>query len=56
MEKLVRYAKERNMAVTAYSTFGGGSYVELGMCKEQDAVWMEPLLKGIAEKHGKTAP
>jgi len=29
-DALLRLCKENNVAVTAYSSFGGGSYVELG--------------------------
>lgn len=53
---LVRFCRENSVAITAYSSFGGGSYVELGTAKEAEACWTEPLIKGIAEKHGKTAP
>lgn len=30
-DRLLRYCREKGIAVTAYSNFGAGSYVELGM-------------------------
>jgi len=52
--KLVRYCKENGISCTAYSSFGGGSYVEMGRAKEADSCLTEPAIKAMAEKHGKT--
>lgn len=43
-DNLVKYCKQQNIAVTAYSSFGGGSYVEMGMCKEAETVLVDPIL------------
>lgn len=54
-EKLLRFAKENDVAVTAYSSFGGGSYVEIGLGDENDAIFNNPLIIGLAEDYGKSA-
>lgn len=56
-ENLVTLAKERGIAVTAYSSFGPTSFLECDMKLAADT---QPLLKhdlvtAIADKHGKTA-
>ncbi|KAJ9616390.1 D-xylose reductase [Cladophialophora chaetospira] len=53
---LIKLAKEHGIEVTAYSSFGPTSFLELGLKAAQDAT---PLLedknvKGIANKHGRT--
>lgn len=53
---LVKFCRLQNIAVTAYSSFGGGSYVEMGMCKEAETVLVDPILQEIASSHGKTPP
>lgn len=52
---MVRYCRENGISVTAYSSFGGGSYVEMGRAKEADSCITEPVIKAIAEAHGKDA-
>jgi len=54
-EKLLRFCKENHIAVTAFSSFGGGAYIELGMSKEDEAIYKHPLLKRIGKQHRKTA-
>ena len=54
-EKLVRFCKQVNVAVTGFSPLGAGSYLELGMAEPADSVLKEPIVKTIAENHGKTA-
>ena len=55
-EGLVKYAQGQGIAITAYSSFGPQSFLELDMKQAKDT----PLLmehntvKKIAEKHGKT--
>jgi len=51
--KLIRYCHENGVSVTAYSSFGGGSYVEMGRAQESDSCLTEPLIKELAAKHGK---
>jgi len=53
---LLKYCNNNDVRVTAYSSFGGGSWVELGMAKEVDACYNDPVIKGIAEAVGKTGP
>lgn len=53
---LVKYAQENGIAVTAYSSFGPASFIELDMKEAQDAppLLEHPTIKKLAEKHGKT--
>ena len=53
-EKLLKFCQQKNIAVTAYSSFGGGSYVEMGMCKEAETVLVDPLFTAMGAKHGRT--
>ncbi|KAL4963737.1 NADP-dependent oxidoreductase domain-containing protein [Aspergillus stella-maris] len=55
-ETLVKYAQSQGLVVTAYSSFGPSSYVEL---EAEDALSApllleHPVVTGIAEKHGRT--
>lgn len=54
---LVKYAQENGMAVTAYSSFGPQSFIELGMQVARDTplLFDNSTIKSIAEKKGKTA-
>lgn len=51
--RLLELCKRENIAVTAFSPLGAGSYVQLGMDKG-DRVLEEAVLKEIAEKKGKS--
>ncbi|KAI4235024.1 MAG: hypothetical protein L6R40_006570 [Gallowayella cf. fulva] len=55
-EGLVKYAQDEGIAVTAYSSFGPQSFLELDMQQAKDAPLLleHPGIKKIAEKHGKT--
>jgi len=53
-EKLLRFCREKGVAVTAFSNLGAGSYVELGMATQQESCLEEAIVKEIAQKHGKT--
>lgn len=53
-EKLLRYCQEEQIAYTAFSPLGAGSYVSLGMAQEKDSVLGQPLIQDIATKYGKT--
>ena len=35
------YCKKKNIALTAYSSFGAGGYVEMGRADPQDQCWNE---------------
>ena len=53
---LVELAQSSGMAVTAYSSFGPQSFLELDMQRAKDTPLLleHPTIKKIAEKHGKT--
>jgi len=53
---LVELAQKEGMAVTAYSSFGPQSFIELEMKQAKDAPLLldNEIIKGIASKHGKT--
>lgn len=55
-ESLVNFAKESKIAVTAYSSFGPQSFVELDMQRAKDTplLFDNPTIKSVADKHGKT--
>jgi len=54
---LLKLAEAEGIAVTAYSSFGPQSFVELGWDKAKDTpvLFEHPVVTKIAEKHGKTA-
>ena len=47
-QKLLRYCQSENISVTAFSPFGAGSYVPLGMAKADDSVLSDPAVTNIA--------
>ena len=53
---LVELAQSSGMTVTAYSSFGPQSFLELDMKRAKDTPLLleHPTIKKIAEKHGKT--
>ena len=55
-EGLLKLAQEQGMAITAYSSFGPQSFLELEMKAAKDAplLFDSPIIKKVAEKHGKT--
>ena len=54
-EKLLRYCREEQIAYTAFSPLGAGSYIPLGMATEAESVLGQPIVCDIAKEHGKTA-
>jgi D-xylose reductase len=52
--KLLRYCEQENIAFTAFSPLGAGSYVGLGMAAPDESVLNEPLIGQIAKKHQKS--
>ncbi len=52
--KLVRYCHQENIAVTAFSPLGAGSYVPLNMAKAEQSVLTEPSVIDIARRHERT--
>jgi D-xylose reductase len=53
-EKLLRFALEHDIVVTAFSPLGASSYVSLGMAGEGDSVLEQPGVREIAARHGKS--
>lgn len=55
-EGLVKFAQEEGIAVTAYSSFGPQSFLELDMQRAKDTplLFDNSTIQKIAEKHGKT--
>lgn len=53
-EKLLRFCREEQIAVTAFSPLGAPSYVPLGMATHDDSVLNEPIVCRAAERLGKT--
>jgi len=53
-EKLLRFCRDKGIAVTGFSNLGAGSYVELGMATQHDSCLEEQVVKDIANKHGRT--
>lgn len=53
---LVKYAQENGIVITAYSSFGPQSFIELNMqiAKDTPLLFDNPTIKSIAEKKGKT--
>ena len=55
-EPLLKLCKERDIAVTAHSSFGPLSFLELNMQKAKDTpmLFEHDVVKSIADAHGKT--
>mmetsp|Transcript_27563 Transcript_27563/g.38335 ORF Transcript_27563/g.38335 Transcript_27563/m.38335 type:complete len:337 (-) Transcript_27563:37-1047(-) len=53
-ERLLRFCAANEVHVTAYSSFGGTSYIELGGAKKSDSVLEEGVLKELGEKYKKS--
>jgi len=53
-EKLVRFARESGLAVTAFSPLGAQSYFSLGMAEPNESVLDHPTIRDLAWLHGRT--
>jgi D-xylose reductase len=53
-ERLLRFARQNDIAVTAFSPLGAGSYVGLGMAQAGQSALEHPVVRGIAERMGAT--
>jgi D-xylose reductase len=53
-QKLVRFAQEHGLSVTAFSTFGASSYLELNMATESDMLMKNVTIGDIAAAHNKS--
>jgi D-xylose reductase len=54
-QRLIRFAHEAGMNVTAFSTFGASSYIELNMAKEGDILMKNPSIVEIAASKNKSS-
>ena len=54
-EKLLRFCKEKEIAVTGFSNLGSQSYVGIGMATKSDSVLDQQCVIDIAAKHNKSA-
>lgn len=54
-EKLVRFAREAGIAVTAFSPLAAQSYYEIGMADAGESVLGEEVVRAVAARHKKTA-
>jgi D-xylose reductase len=53
-EKLLRYCQQEQIAYTAFSPLGAGSYVPLGMATDAESVLNQAVVREIASAHCKT--
>jgi len=53
-EKLLRFCRENQIAVTGFSPLAAQSYHSIGMAKPEESVLDEPAVRQAATKHGKT--
>ncbi|MFZ5829405.1 MAG: aldo/keto reductase [Planctomycetota bacterium] len=52
--RLLRYCREERIVVTAFSPLGADSYVSIGMAKADESVLLDPVVTGLAQRHGRT--
>ncbi len=52
--KLLRFCQLEQIAFTAFSPLGAGSYVSIGMADTSDSVLNDPVIAKIAKEHEKT--
>jgi D-xylose reductase len=53
-QRLLRYCQQENIAVTAFSPFGAGSYVPLNMAGADESLHDDETVKAIAAAHDRT--
>ena len=53
-ERLIRFAREAGMRITAFSVFGASSYLELGMAEDDDVLMKDKTVLSIAKTHRKS--
>jgi D-xylose reductase len=53
-EKLLRFAREQGLAVTAFSPLGAQSYFSLNMAQAEESLLQHTRIREIAAQHGKT--
>lgn len=53
-QNLLRFCRENEIVVTAFSPFGASSYVPLNMAGESESLFDDEVMKEIAAGHGKS--
>lgn len=53
-QKLLRYCREADIAVTGFSPLGAQSYFQLNMAEQGESVLQNPTIMDIAAKHSRT--
>ncbi len=53
-QRLLRYCREQDIAVTGFSPLGSASYVEIGMAGRSDSVLAESVVVDIAKRIGRS--
>jgi D-xylose reductase len=53
-EKLLRFCKENDIAVTAFSPLGASSYLSLGMASDEESALEQPVVREFAARHRRT--
>jgi len=54
-EKLIRFARESGIRVSAFSPLGGTSYISIDMATENDLFFQNSIIMDIAKKYNKSA-
>mmetsp|Transcript_17526 Transcript_17526/g.35758 ORF Transcript_17526/g.35758 Transcript_17526/m.35758 type:complete len:188 (-) Transcript_17526:31-594(-) len=54
-EKLIRFARESGIRVSAFSPLGGTSYISIDMATENDLFFQNSVIMDIAKKYNKSA-
>jgi D-xylose reductase len=52
--KLLRFCRELDIAVTAFSPLGAASYFSLGMADPEESVLEQPVVRDTAARHNKS--
>jgi D-xylose reductase len=52
--RMLRFCREENIVVTAFSPFGASSYVPLGMARAGESLFDDPAMREIAAARGRT--
>jgi D-xylose reductase len=53
-ETLVRYARQEDMAVVAFSPLGAPSYIPIGMARPDESILDLPPVRAAADRHRRT--
>ena len=53
-QNLLRFCREQDIVVTAFSPFGASSYVPLQMADENESLFDDPVIQEIAQAHEKS--